>query len=74
MFKDLLEYNELFEACPEYFSFGTGVFLRDFGPWKKGEEVSEISFNIEENATAQQHDDNGNIIKQCKFQLVALPD
>lgn len=72
MFKDLITYTELYDACSEYFQFGGVVFLRDFGPWKKGDKIECISFNIEENAETIQSDEKGDTIKSCKFQLVAL--
>ena len=73
MFDDLFEFKALYEACPEYFSFGDVTFKRDFGPWKRGETVSEISCSIEGEPLMTQHGENGQVVKQCGYSLVATP-
>lgn len=72
MFKDLIEYSHVEEASEECFGFSDVTFLRDFGPWKKGDEVECMWFDIDDKATAREVDDEGNTIKECNFQLTAL--
>ena len=75
MFNDLIEYEVLNECCTECFGFGKVTMLRDFGPWKKGDKVSNLWFNIDGDVAeaVEYHDDgSGERAKTCKFQLVAI--
>lgn len=68
MFKDLIEYEDLQEACSDCFGFSGVTFKRDFGPWIKGEKVESLWFQLE-TATVEEMKDDGTIIKSCKFTL-----
>jgi hypothetical protein len=73
MFKDLIEYNGLEEACAEMFGFSDVTFLRDFGPWKKGQRLGEdhsLWFNLE-TSVAEEHGPNG-VVATAMFQLTTI--
>ena len=75
MFKDLIDYEGLDEACEvceECFIFSCVTFKRDFGPWKKGQHVDSLWFMLED-AIVEEQDSEGVIGARCKFQLTALP-
>ena len=73
MFKDLIEYEDLNEACEEMFGFGKVTFKRDFGPWKAGDKVDSLWFNLDP-PIAEEQSDEGKVIKNCKFSLVAVAE
>lgn len=69
MFEDLLEYTELHEANEELFMFGNVTFIRDFGPWKKGQKFTIVSFDLNA-AEAIAYRDSENIDSKYTFKLV----
>lgn len=68
MFDDLIGYKDLHEACAESFGFGEVTFKRDFGPWKHGDKVEVMWFDIE-TSTAKEVSQDGTDIKTYKFKL-----
>lgn len=70
MFKDLIKYNGLEEACAEAFGFSGVTFLRDFGPWKKDDEVESLWFDLED-GTVEEVSDSGDKVKEAKFKLIS---
>ena len=47
MFRDLLDYEEVQEACAELFGFSGVTFKRNFGPLKQGETYYTVWFDLE---------------------------
>lgn len=71
MFKDLFEYDDLQEASPENFGFSGVTFLRDFGFFKKGDEVYSLWFDLE-NAEVTAYNSENDEIAKFKFKLVSI--
>jgi len=67
MFEDLIDYEQLHEACEEMFGFGTVTFKRDFGPWKQGDRVEILWFHLETGVVEEQ--DKQGVVKTAKFKL-----
>jgi hypothetical protein len=71
MFKDLIEYDELYEASAEMFSFGDVTFLRDFGPYKKGDNIPIICFLLDTGMVETFLSDGITKANEFKFKLEA---
>lgn len=69
MFKDLITYTEVYECCSECFGFGDVTFKRDFGPWKQGQNIDNLWFQLDGEPTVKQFDKDGNIVFECKYTL-----
>jgi len=70
MFKDLLKYEGLEEACEELFGFSGVTMLRDFGKLKKGQKLKSLWFNLE-TGIAQSIIENEEIVVEFPFHLDA---
>lgn len=71
MFEDLFEYKDLYEACTEAFAFGKIVFKKDFGPYKAGEEVGFLWFDLTQGVVIEYSEDGLTEIKRFPFYLTA---
>lgn len=75
MFGDLIDCEELLEAYAEMFGFEGVTFKRDFGPWKKGDKIERLWFELDGKdgiGIAKQTDTEGVTVAETKFQLVAI--
>jgi hypothetical protein len=74
MFDDLISYDDCEESSEETFGFRGVTFLRDFGPWKKGDDVYSLWFYLDKAVVEEQAPDGDTefqTIKSCKFRLTA---
>ncbi len=71
MFKKLIEYEDLEEACAEMFGFGNVTFLQDFGPYKKGDKVASLWFHLE-TGIVEEYTDKSDLVRRFEFELKAL--
>ena len=73
MINDLLIFKDL-QECSEYeFSFSGVTFLRDFGPWKKGETVENLTIRLEGIPEIIEFDNEGTRLRSCKYTLTPFP-
>lgn len=72
MFKDLLTYKEVHEACVEVFGFGDVMMLRGFGPFKKGERIEALWFSLETGVVTEYINGGSEIGRSCRFRLEAV--
>jgi hypothetical protein len=68
MINDLLEFLELEDCDPEFLILGKVTFKKDFGPWKKGQNVKLLEINYEQGKMTEWTKD-GKIINQVKIEL-----
>lgn len=73
MFKDLLKDEDCVDGDSSYVAFQPATFTRDFGCFKKDEVVDFLEFNLDD-GEVKELDENDNVRRKCKFQLVALPE
>jgi hypothetical protein len=71
MFKDLITYKELYEASPECLAFGEVTFIRNFGPYRKGDKIDSIWFQLG-TGIAEIYNENNEKINEITFQLVSV--
>jgi len=71
MFKDLIKYEDLYEACAQDFGFGNVTFLRDFGPYHKGDKVHVLWFDLTEGIVQVFGEDGQTEIQHFPFSLTA---
>lgn len=71
MFKNLLEYEELQEACAEIFGFSGVTMLRDFGPLKKGQKLEGLWFDLEKSLVESFENNDGKPSISFQFRLEA---
>ncbi len=69
MFKNLIEYNEVQEMSPELMMFEDVTFLRDFGPWKAGDKVPLLAFQIESSVCESYAEDGATVTNIYIFSL-----
>ena len=67
MFKDLITY-EVNDASEEHLDLVEVEFLRNFGPWSKGQKVEFLRVDYSEGELQEIHI-NGDVFKRCKFAL-----
>jgi hypothetical protein len=71
MLDDLITVHGACEnAEMDHLYFSGVTFVRDFGPWKAGQDVDNIAFDFER-GTVRQFDDGGKVVAQCRFTLQA---
>lgn len=73
MFDDLIVYEDIQEACEEYFGFSGVVFKRDFGPFKQGQRVDTIWFDLTKSCV-EAFDDKQSVLGKVKFQLSVISE
>lgn len=56
MFDSLLTFKDLLEASPDAFAFSGVRFKRDFGPYKAGDTVELLWFNLDSGTVAEYKD------------------
>lgn len=71
MFEDLIEYEQLEEACEQVFGFSGVTFKRDFGPWKAGQKVDNLWFDLEK-GMVKECNEIGDALEDSKFRLEAV--
>ena len=69
MFEQLIKFKELHEACAENYIFTGVTFIKDIGPWKVGDYVHVLEFNIQD-GTMTSWDERNNVVNVYSFQLV----
>ena len=66
----IFTWNDLLETTIDNLSFGRCTFLKDFGPWTKGQECDNLAFDFERSKLLQ-FDAEGEVIEFCFIELVA---
>ena len=69
MFDDLISYDGILEASEDTFGFEDVTFLRDFGPYKTGDIVSSLWFNLPD-SKVESFNAEDNIENTWKFKIV----
>ena len=59
--------GECIEHCKEVYGYADALFLRDFGPWRKGYVAKYLWFRVEKNLLEEQRD--GLIVNKHKYEL-----
>ena len=72
MFKNLLIFDELYEACEQNFTLGDATMLRNFGPLAQEEKIHLINFDLESGVVTT-YDEANNEIHKFEFQLMFKP-
>lgn len=72
MFKDLLEYESLDEACEDCFGFSNIILLRDFGPLKKGQKIDSIWFHLTTSTVEICDVNTGEVLQKFQFKIDAV--
>lgn len=60
-------FGDMHEDQVDCYIVSEAQLSRDFGPWKAGEQA-DLTFDFL-SGTIKQFDDNGKILKECKFKL-----
>jgi hypothetical protein len=71
MFEDLLSHQTLHEASAEMYIFGGVILLRDFGPWKTGQQFPSLCFHLDKGICESYAADGATLVESIKFQLTA---
>jgi len=71
MFKKIFDYKVIYEANEECFAFGEIEFKKNFGPYKQGNKISFLWFNLETSKCQEFDEDGIKILKEFEFNLTA---
>jgi len=79
---DTVNYLILIKYGPEEYVVSQATFLKDFGPWRRGEHCSHLEFDFAQGIVSELSDDSVNsrgqinedkkrILKSCRFRISA---
>ena len=72
MFKGLFTFEDSIDGCDSFQCFGGVKFLKDFGPFKQGDELEALNVDFDTCVMQEQYENGDDKERKCSFKLVLV--
>ncbi len=66
---NLVDFTCCHDGDDTFIAVGNATFKQDFGPWKKGDKVENLTLDYD-GCYIEEYDDEGEVVKKCAVKLV----